>query len=52
MSKTYIEKRSAMRTIDTVISMAESLVETLRKTRRLLDSVETIELDAESEIDE
>ena len=52
MSKTYIEKRSAMRTIDTVISMAESLVETLRETRQILDSVETIELDVESETDE
>lgn len=48
----YIKKSNAMKVIDTVISMAESLVERLRETRQILNSVETIELNVESEIDE
>lgn len=48
----YIKKSNAMKVIDAVISMAESLVERLKETRQILDSVETIGLEEESEIDE
>lgn len=48
----YIKKSNAMKVMDTVIRMAESLVERLRETRQILNSVETIELNVESEIDE
>lgn len=48
----YIKKSNAIKVIDAVISMAESLVERLKETRCVLDSVETIGLDIESEIDE
>ena len=55
MSKTYeeyIAKRSAMLTMDAVISMATSLLRELKETKEILNLARTIEVEEESEIDE